>query len=102
VQGIKAPLPITMGVPTIGGSLTTRGGLVFIGAVPEQTFRAFDVLTGEQLWSARLPYAAIAGPMSYWSERSKRQFVVVAAGGNVVVGAKPGDSIVAYALPRRQ
>lgn len=100
ILGIPSMLPIPMGVPTIGGSLSTRGGLVFIGAVPEKTFRAFDAETGEQLWSARLPSAAISGPMSYWSEKSQRQFVVVAAGGNIVVGAEPGDSIVAYALPQ--
>jgi quinoprotein glucose dehydrogenase len=102
VLGIPAMLPIEMGIPTIGSSLATRSGLVFIGAVPEKTFRAFNSVTGQEVWSSRLSSAAISGPMTYWSEESERQFVVVAAGGNVVVGAEPGDSIVAYALPKKR
>jgi len=33
-----------------GGSLTTAGGLVFIGAARDSTLRAFDVETGKLLW----------------------------------------------------
>ncbi|MFX4086890.1 membrane-bound PQQ-dependent dehydrogenase, glucose/quinate/shikimate family [Sphingobium yanoikuyae] len=101
ILGLRAMLPITMGVPTIGGSLTTGGELIFIGATPEKTFRAVDLRNGKELWSARLPAGGLAGPMTYWSDRSERQFVVVAAGGNAVVAAPPGDSIIAYALPAK-
>ena len=38
--GLASHLPITMGVPNAGGSITTRGGLVFIAATQERTLRA--------------------------------------------------------------
>lgn len=48
-----APVPnFAWGVPNIGGPLLTESGLVFIGAAAEYTFRAFDALSGAELWSA--------------------------------------------------
>jgi quinoprotein glucose dehydrogenase len=38
--------------------------------------------------------------MTYLSPVSKRQFLVVVAGGHGSTGTKPGDSIIAYALPK--
>ena len=38
--------------------------------------------------------------MTYWSDTSKRQFVVVVAGGHGSTGTKAGDAIIAYALPK--
>ena len=38
--------------------------------------------------------------MSYVSDRTGRQYVVVFAGGHGSLGTKLGDSVVAYALPR--
>jgi quinoprotein glucose dehydrogenase len=98
--GIPSMLPITMGLPNSGGSLTTRGGLVFIAASQERTLRALDVRTGKEVWSARLPAGGHATPMTYISERSGRQFIVISAGGNVPLRSKTGDAIVAYALPK--
>ncbi len=97
--GIPSMLPIEMGLPNTGGSLTTRGGLVFIGAVPERAIRAFDVRNGAELWKARLPFSGHATPMTYVSPRSGRQFVVIMTGGNSVLRSPPGDMMVAYALP---
>ncbi len=94
----RVPLPI--GVPNNGGSMATRGGLVFIGATQEHNIRAYDIRTGREVWNARLPAGGQATPVSYWSARSKRQFVVIAAGGNMALLSKAGDSIVAFALPR--
>ena len=37
--------------------------------------------------------------MSY--EARGKQFVVIAAGGHGKLGTRPGDSVVAYALPPR-
>jgi quinoprotein glucose dehydrogenase len=98
--GIPSLLPITMGVPNNGGSLVTKSGLIFIGATQERTFRAFDVNTGKELWQARLPGGGQATPMTYRSAKSGRQFVVIAAGGFPLLGAKQSDAIVAYALPK--
>ena len=99
--GLAAMAPIPIGLPNIGGSVATRGGLVFIAASQERTFRAFDARTGRELWSARLPAGGQATPMTYWSKASRRQFVVLAAGGHSLLMTKPGDTIVAYALPGR-
>jgi quinoprotein glucose dehydrogenase len=99
-RGLRSHLPITMGVPLGGGSVTTRGGLVFIGATVDSMFRAFNTATGEQLWEASLPGAGIATPMTYQSSVSGRQFVAIAAGGRVSLNTRLSTKVVAYALPR--
>lgn len=93
-------LPIPMGVPNIGGSVTTAGGLFFIGATQEHALHAYDSGTGAALWTARLPAGAQATPATYWSSRSGRQFVVVAAGGHGAMLSGSSDTVIAYALPR--
>jgi len=98
--GLRSMLPLTMGLPNIGGSVTTRGGLIFIAAAQEQTFRAIDIGDGKEVWSARLPAGGQATPATYWSPASGRQFVVLAVGGSVTLQTKLGDYLIAYALPR--
>lgn len=97
--GIASRLPLPMGMPTYGGSLVTRGGLVFIGGSQERRFRALDLRTGKQLWSRRLPSGGNATPMTYLSPKTGRQFVVIAAGGSGVMGSGSSDHLIAYALP---
>ncbi|WP_419826702.1 hypothetical protein [Sphingomonas sp.] len=48
-------LPLPMGVPNVGGSVMTRGGLTFIGATQDAYLRAFETATGKLLWQTRLP-----------------------------------------------
>lgn len=98
--GMKSYLPIPMGAPISGGSLVTRGGLIFVAASQEQTFRALDVKTGKELWSSRLAAGGHSVPMTYWSDESQRQFVVLAAGGNVELYSGMNDTIEGYALPK--
>jgi quinoprotein glucose dehydrogenase len=86
------------GVPGIGGSIVTAGGLIFIGAAVDDYLRAFDVATGEELWRGRLPAGGQATPMTY--ERDGRQYVVIAAGGHGGAGSTRGDYVVAFAVPR--
>lgn len=94
------PLPIAWGTPTLGGPLTTAGGLTFIGGTLDSTFRAFDTATGRELWHARVPASAMATPLTYRARAGGRQYVVVAAGGHGKVnGIKLGDALVAFALP---
>ena len=92
-------LPLPMGVPNMGGSVTTKSGLVFISATQEHTIRAFDIHDGRKLWSARLPAGGQATPMTFISPRTGRQYVVIAAGGHYAMMSKMGDDVVAYALP---
>jgi len=93
------PIPITFGMPSMGGAIATGGGLVFIGAAMDDTFRAFDIETGEELWSARLPAGGQATPMTYRVRDGGKQFVVIAAGGHASLRTRLGDSLIAYALP---
>lgn len=87
-----------LGMINMGGPMVTAGGLVFIAATPDNRFRALDVETGRELWSAALPAAGVATPMTY--EADGRQFVVIAAGGHGKAGFEIGDYVVAFALPR--
>jgi quinoprotein glucose dehydrogenase len=96
-ESAPVPLPVTWGTPNLGGPIVTAGGLVFIAASIDRTIRAFDVATGKELWHAALPASATATPMTY--EAGGRQYVVIVAGGNPRAKAKPGDAIVAFALP---
>jgi quinoprotein glucose dehydrogenase len=87
------------GAPNIGGSIVTAGGLVFVAATSDRTFRAFDRDTGRELWSAALPASGFATPATYRGRRSGRQFVVVAAGGGNKYDKGFGGMLVAFALP---
>ena len=98
---IPIPIPVEIGLPNLGGPLVTAGGLVFIGASMDGRLRAFDIETGEERWSDRLPAGGNATPMSYRLRGDARQFVVIAAGGHGKLGTRRGDYVVAYALPRR-
>jgi quinoprotein glucose dehydrogenase len=84
------------GSPNLGGPIVTAGGLVFIAATLDRRLRAYDIDTGEELWSAKLPAGGKATPMTYRG-RSGTQYVVIAAGGD---GGRFGksDRIVAFAL----
>jgi len=98
--GMKSGLPLTMGVPAVGGSMLTKSGLMFIAAAQDRTLRAFDTRTGALLWEHRLPAAGHANPMTYWSAKSGRQIVLVPASGHPQLEDGVGDYLVAYALPR--
>ena len=78
----------------------TRGGLTFVSGTIDNFLRAFDTETGAELWRGRLPAGGQAGPMTYVSPTTGRQYVVVAAGGHMMLGTDIGDSVVAYALPQ--
>jgi len=99
-----APWPVwwflgDIGVPNLGGPISTASGVTFIGATTDAYVRAFATASGEQLWKARLPASAQATPMTYRLRKDGKQFVVIAAGGHMLLGTKPGDALVAYALP---
>jgi quinoprotein glucose dehydrogenase len=103
-QLASVPESAGWGSPNLGGAMITAGDIVFVGGAVDHSLYAFDVETGKELWTASLPAGVHASPMTYVSG-SGRQFVVVAAGGHKELHAragdfdKPGDYIVAYALP---
>jgi quinoprotein glucose dehydrogenase len=84
---------------SLGGPITTKGGLVFIAGTTDSLIRAFNVETGEELWRATLPAAGNATPMTY--EMNGKQYLVIAAGGHQRIPEESlGDSLVAFALPQ--
>ena len=91
------PIPIKMGVPSLGGPMTTAGGVAFLTSTADYFIRAYDVTNGKQLWESRLPAGGQSTPMSYAVDG--KQYVVTAAGGHGSFGTKIGDYVIAYALP---
>lgn len=83
------------GTENYGGSVVTAGGLVFIAATLDKKFRAFDKLTGEQLWDYDLPAAGFATPGTYMVDG--KQYLVIACGGGKL-GTRSGDFYIAFAL----
>jgi quinoprotein glucose dehydrogenase len=94
------PLPFRMGVPSLGGPLLTAGGVAFLSGSLDYYLRAYDATSGKTLWRSRLPAGGQATPMSYLGADG-RQYIVVVAGGHGSLGTRAGDSVIAYALPRR-
>ncbi|MCB1688295.1 MAG: pyrroloquinoline quinone-dependent dehydrogenase [Halioglobus sp.] len=94
-----APLPINweLGTPGVGAPLITAGGLVFIGFTLDHQFRAFDLNTGEVLWSSELPASANSVPVSY--KYKGKQYIVVPAGGHSMFSPVLSDTVAAYKLP---
>ncbi|WEW96458.1 glucose/quinate/shikimate family membrane-bound PQQ-dependent dehydrogenase [Pseudomonas nitroreducens] len=96
--GIRMHLPIPIGLPTLGGTLSTQGGLVFIAGTQDFYLRAYDSSNGEEIWKARLPVGSQGGPMTYVSPKTGKQFIVVTAGG-ARQSTDRGDYVMAFALP---
>ena len=95
-------------------TLTTGGGLVFVGAWDRSAF-AYDAETGAPLWETRLPTMANGFPITY--AVNGRQYVAISAGATPqgtswasrVPGAllkevknpTSGNGIFVFACPRR-
>ncbi len=79
----------------IGGILATAGGVVFTGE-GNGLFKAYDSATGSVLWSFQAGAGVNAPPVSYTVDGT--QYIAVAAGGNVQLNYKRGNSIIAFTL----
>ncbi|WP_454883152.1 membrane-bound PQQ-dependent dehydrogenase, glucose/quinate/shikimate family [Sphingomonas oryzagri] len=98
--GVPLGIPLSMGIPNIGGAVMTRTGLTFIAATQERMIRAYDSRSGRILWQNRLPAGGQANPVTYFSSPSGRQFVLIVASGNIAMQSKLGDYVEAFALPK--
>ncbi|MDF7649938.1 membrane-bound PQQ-dependent dehydrogenase, glucose/quinate/shikimate family [Pantoea sp. Acro-805] len=96
--GIPVGLQMPLGMPTLGPSLATRSGLLFFAGTQDFYLRAFNSHTGEEVWKSRLPVGSQSGPITYRSEKTGKQYVVIFAGGSPH-SPQRGDNIIAYALP---
>jgi membrane-bound PQQ-dependent dehydrogenase (glucose/quinate/shikimate family) len=91
---------VPAGSLSLGGSIVTAGGLVFIAGTLDPYIRAFDVETGKELWKAQLPASGHATPMTYQVNSQGKQYLVIAAGGHAKIDEEPqSDSLVAFTLP---
>lgn len=95
---IPSELPIQIGTPNNGGALVTAGGLIFIAAATDDLIRAYDLKSGKELWSDKLPAGGQANPMTYG--RNGQQFLVITAGRHHFMQTPVGDYGVAYAIPK--
>ncbi len=98
--GIKMHAPIPVGMPTIGGSLATRGGLVFFAATQDFYLRALDSTNGTEVWKSRLPVGSQGTPISYVA-RDGKQYVVISAGGGRN-SPERGHYVIGYSLPDKK
>lgn len=94
------PLPLKLGVPSLGGPMMTAGGVAFLSGSMDDYVRAYDVNDGRVLWEQRLPAGGQATPMTYLGADG-RQYLLVIAGGHGSTGTRPGDHVLAYALDKR-
>ncbi|WP_182418968.1 membrane-bound PQQ-dependent dehydrogenase, glucose/quinate/shikimate family [Bartonella sp. HY038] len=90
-------VPVPIGMPTLGPSLSTQSGLVFFAGTQDFYLRAFDSRTGKEVWKDRLPVGSQGGPMTYVSPKTGKQYIVITAGG-ARQNAKRGDYVIAYKL----
>ncbi len=94
----SSKLPAKWGSVSLGGPISTAGGIVFIGSTLDPAIYAFDVETGNQLWKGDLPTSAKATPMTFQGPDGK-QYLVVCAGGYGIPDLSPlGDYVVAFTL----
>ena len=84
------------GAVNYGGPVVTASGLIFIGATPDEMFRAYDTRNGEILWETKLSAAGYATPAVYSADG--KQYVVIAAGGGRT-GGPSGGEYIAFSLP---
>ena len=80
-------IPRTGTATNTGAPLATAGGLVFIGGTSDGQFRAFDAMTGKEVWSTS-PGFNVAGYAISYKGANGKQFIVI-----------NGPRMVAYALP---
>ena len=95
---LSPKLPAKWGSLSLGGPISTAGGLVLAGGTLVPALYAFDIETGKQLWKGDLPASAKSVPMTF-SGPDGKQYVVVTAGGFGIPDLSPlGDYVVAFSL----
>ena len=107
---IPTRLPLTVGTPQTGGTVTTAGGLIFSAGAFDNTVRATGLFDGRELWREPIPFTAQGTPMTYLSPEGKQTLIVVVPVFNSTRGSgyEPlpaededplGGYVFAYRLP---
>jgi len=79
----------------ISGSVATAGGLAFTGLTDGHVV-AFNARSGKLLWDFRTKAGVNAPPITY--SVGGRQYIAVAAGGNLPLNSVRGDELLVFAL----
>jgi quinoprotein glucose dehydrogenase len=87
------------GRPSIGGPITTAGGLTFVAATDDARIRAFGTRTGKELWTYKLPASAHTIPVTY-SVAGKQYLAIVSTGGSFLGTPIESDQLTVFALPQ--
>ena len=87
------------GTQSLGGSIATAGGVVFIAATNDARFRAFDAKNGKLLWETRLEASGHTSPMTYMGRDGRQYVALMASGGGGFFGGPTSNGLVAFALP---
>jgi quinoprotein glucose dehydrogenase len=87
------------GTLSLGGSIATAGGIVFIGATNDSRFRAFDSKSGKVLWEVQIEANAHSSPITYMGRDGRQYVTVMAAGGGAFLGGPVSNTLVSFALP---
>jgi quinoprotein glucose dehydrogenase len=80
-------IPKTGTATNSGAPVSTGGGVVFIGGTADGQFRAFDAMSGKELWSVS-PGFDVGGAAVVYKGANGKQYVVIT-----------GPKVIAYALP---
>ncbi|HEU5296977.1 MAG TPA: PQQ-dependent dehydrogenase, methanol/ethanol family [Burkholderiaceae bacterium] len=99
----KMPWP---GQPSMAGTLSTAGGLVFTGAATGE-FMAVDANTGKKLWQFQTSSGIIGLPVT-WEHQGKQYVSIVSGAGGVwallgderMASTPAGGSVWTFALQR--
>jgi hypothetical protein len=99
IESLEALGVHNTGTLSLGGSIATAGGVVFIAATNDARFHAFDSRTGKLLWEAKLEANGHSSPITYMG-RDQRQYVtLMATGGGSFLGGPLSNTLVSFALP---
>jgi len=99
LMGVKAKLPVPLGLPTLSAPSVTAGGVTFYVGTQDYYLRAFETASGKELWKSRLPVGSQVAPVSYLGADG-RQYLIVMAGG-ARQSPDRSDQVIAYALPKQ-
>jgi quinohemoprotein ethanol dehydrogenase len=84
-----------MGRLCAGGSITTAGGLIFIGRA-DGVMTALDSATGNKLWEFQTDAGIHSTPTTF--EHKGKQYVVALAGGHIFSSLRSGDGVWLFSL----
>jgi outer membrane protein assembly factor BamB len=81
--------------PCYSGSVTTAGGLVFVGR-SDGRLTALDSSNGFRLWEFQTGAGMNSTPSVF--EHGGREYIVAYSAGNLFAGSAKGDSVWLFAL----